>query len=159
MTSPILLLALVGVLYTCGVYLLLERSLTRVLLGVLILGNATNVLVILAGGPAGEAPLVGRVPDAAMSDALVQALVLTAIVITLGVSAFLLALIHRSWTLERADDPTEDTEDLAVRRRLTQDERDDEEEFDTTGCEQVGDTDDDGDDREDAPAATGGGAR
>ena len=53
-TSPIVLLALVGVLYTAGVYLLLERSLTRVLLGVLVLGNATNVLVIVAGGSDGR---------------------------------------------------------------------------------------------------------
>ncbi|WP_433030279.1 Na(+)/H(+) antiporter subunit C [Actinomycetospora sp. CA-053990] len=141
MSSPIVLLALVGVLYTAGVYLLLERSLTRVLLGVLVLGNATNVLVIVAGGPTGAAPLVGRAPEETMSDALVQALVLTAIVITLGVSAFLLALIHRAWTLDREDDLTEDTEDRSVRRRLARGEQEDEEELDTTGCENVSDTD------------------
>ncbi|WP_328304880.1 Na(+)/H(+) antiporter subunit C [Actinomycetospora sp. NBC_00405] len=141
MSSPIVLLALVGVLYTAGVYLLLERSLTRVLLGVLVLGNATNVLVIVAGGPTGAAPLVGRAPEETMSDALVQALVLTAIVITLGVSAFLLALIHRAWTLDREDDLTEDVEDRSVRRRLARGEQEDEEELDTTGCENVADTD------------------
>ncbi|MHC1562064.1 Na(+)/H(+) antiporter subunit C [Actinomycetospora sp. C-140] len=143
MTSPIVLLALVGVLYTAGVYLILERSLTRVLLGILVLGNATNVLVVIAGGRAGEAPLVGRAPDAAMSDALVQALVLTAIVITLGVTAFLLALIHRAWTLEREDDLTEDVEDRSVRRRLARGEQEDEEELDTAGCENTSDTDPD----------------
>ncbi|GLZ44760.1 Na(+)/H(+) antiporter subunit C [Actinomycetospora sp. NBRC 106375] len=143
MTSPIVLLALVGVLYTAGVYLILERSLTRVLLGILVLGNATNVLVVVAGGRAGEAPLVGRAPDAAMSDALVQALVLTAIVITLGVTAFLLALIHRAWTLEREDDLTEDVEDRSVRRRLARGEQEDEEELDTAGCESTSDTDPD----------------
>jgi len=145
-TSPIVLLALVGVLYTTGVYLILERSLTRVLLGVLVLGNATNVLVVVAGGPAGEAPLVGRAPESAMSDALVQALVLTAIVITLGVTSFLLALIHRTWTLEREDDLTEDVEDRSLRRRLARGEQEDEEELDTTGCENVADTDPDDDD-------------
>ncbi len=143
MTSPVVLLAFVGVLYAAGVYLILERSLTRVLLGILVLGNATNVLVLVAGGPAGEAPLVGRAPDAAMSDALVQALVLTAIVITLGVTAFLLALIHRTWTLEREDDLTEDVEDRSVRRRLALRAQEDEEELDTTGCENVADTDPD----------------
>jgi multicomponent Na+:H+ antiporter subunit C len=152
MTSPILLLALVGVLYTAGVYLLLERSLTRVLLGVLVLGNATNVLVIVAGGRAGAPPLVGRAPDAAMSDALVQALVLTAIVITLGVT-----------TLDRADDVTEDAQDREVRRRLAQKEQDDEEELDTSGCEQVGDTDDQRDDEaadpDDEVGPAGGGPR
>ena len=145
MTSPVVLLALVGVLYAAGVYLILERSLTRVLLGVLVLGNATNVLVIIAGGPTGEAPLVGRAPDAAMSDALVQAVVLTAIVITLGVSAFLLALIHRTWTLEREDDLTEDVEDRSLRRRLARRGWEDEEELDTTGAENVADTDPDDD--------------
>jgi multicomponent Na+:H+ antiporter subunit C len=140
-TSPIVLLALVGVLYTAGVYLILERSLTRVLLGVLVLGNATNVLVVVVGGRAGAPPLVGRAPEAAMSDALVQALVLTAIVITLAVTAFLLALIHRAWILEREDDLTEDVEDRSLRRRLARGEQEDEEELDTTGSENVGDTD------------------
>ncbi|HSK60923.1 MAG TPA: Na(+)/H(+) antiporter subunit C [Actinomycetospora sp.] len=143
MTSPVVLLGLIGVLYTVGVYLILERSLTRVLLGILVLSNATNVLVIVAGGPAGEAPLVGRAPDAEMSDALVQALVLTAIVITLGVTAFLLALIHRTWTLEREDDLTEDAEDRSVRRRLATGTQSQEEELDTTGSENVADTDPD----------------
>jgi multicomponent Na+:H+ antiporter subunit C len=158
-TSPIVLLALVGVLFTAGVYLLLERSLTRVLLGILVLGNGVNVLVILAGGPTGAAPLVGKAPEAAMSDALVQAVVLTAIVITLGVTAFLLALIHRSWTLEREDDLSVDTEDRSVRRRLARHEQSDEDELDTTGCDQVtdsdDDTDDDASDGANAPTATG----
>ncbi|MDD7965955.1 Na(+)/H(+) antiporter subunit C [Actinomycetospora lemnae] len=149
MTSPIALLALIGVLYTAGVYLILERSLTRVLLGILVLGNATNVLVIVAGGRAGAPPLVGTAPESAMSDALVQALVLTAIVITLGITAFLLALIHRTWTLEREDDLTEDVEDRSVRRRLERGEQADEEELDTTGCENTADTDPD--DTEAAP--------
>lgn len=142
MSSSFLLLALIAILYTAGVYLLLDRSLTRVLLGVLVLGNATNLLVISAGGPPGAAALVGRAPEPTMSDALVQALVLTAIVITLGVAAFLLSIIHRTWTLDREDDLTVDTEDRSVRRRLERDEQIDEDEFDTTGCEQTSDTDD-----------------
>lgn len=161
MTSPIVLLALVGVLYAAGVYLILERSLTRVLLGTLVLGNATNVLVVLAGGPADAPPLIGRAPEEAMSDALVQALVLTAIVITLGVTALLLALIHRAWTLEREDDLTEDVEDRSVRRRLARGEREDEAELDTTGSETTADTDPDDTesppDPDPAPAAGSGG--
>jgi multicomponent Na+:H+ antiporter subunit C len=155
-SSPIVLLALVGVLYTAGVYLLLERSLTRVLLGVLVLGNATNVLVIVAGGPTGAAPLVGRAPEETMSDALVQALVLTAIVITLGVSAFLLALIHRAWTLDREDDLAEDIEDRSLRRRRARGEQEDEEELDTTGCENVSDTDPEDTESDPHPARDGG---
>lgn len=152
MSSSLLLLVLIALLYTAGIYLVLDRSLTRVLLGVLVLGNATNLLVISAGGPFGAAALVGRAPGPAMSDALVQALVLTAIVITLGVAAFLLAIIHRTWTLDREDDLTEDTEDRSVRRRLARGEQLDEEELDTTGCEATSDTDDD----RAEPAAAGG---
>ena len=153
MSSSFLLVALIAILYTAGVYLLLDRSLTRVLLGILVLGNAVNVVVVTAGGPAGAAPLVGR-NEGPMSDALVQALVLTAIVITLGVTAFLLALIHRTWTLEREDDLTEDVEDRSVRRRLARGEQEDEEELDTTGCENASDTDDDKYELE--PASAGG---
>ena len=142
MSTSLLLLALIALLYTAGIYLVLDRSLTRVLLGVLVLGNATNLLVISAGGPFGAAALVGSTREPAMSDALVQALVLTAIVITLGVAAFLLAIIHRTWTLDREDDLTEDTEDRSVRRRLERGEQVDEDELDTTGCEATSDTDD-----------------
>jgi multicomponent Na+:H+ antiporter subunit C len=152
-SSSLLLLVLIALLYTAGIYLVLDRSLTRVLLGVLVLGNATNLLVISAGGPFGAAALVGRAPEAAMSDALVQALVLTAIVITLGVAAFLLSIIHRTWTLDREDDLTEDTEDRSVRRRLARGEQVDEDELDTTGCEATSDTDDD----RAAPATSAGG--
>jgi multicomponent Na+:H+ antiporter subunit C len=142
MSTSWLLLVLVALLVTGGVYLLLDRSLTRVLIGVLVLGNAVNLLVLSSGGPFRAAPLVGRVAEGQMSDPLVQALVLTAIVITLGVAALLLALIHRSWTLDREDDLTEDTEDRSVRRRLERGEQVDEDELDTTGCEATSDTDD-----------------
>lgn len=154
MSSSLLLLVLIAILYTAGVYLLLDRSLTRVLLGVLVLGNATNLLVISAGGPFGAAALVGRAPESAMSDALVQALVLTAIVITLGVAAFLLSIIHRTWTLDQEDDLTVDLEDASVRRRLARGEQTDEDELDTTGCESTSDTDEQRTERERAAEVT-----
>jgi multisubunit Na+/H+ antiporter MnhC subunit len=104
----------VAALYATGVYLLLERSLTRVLLGVIMLGNATNVLLLSTGGPRGGPPLVGRTPPGEMSDPLPQAMILTAIVITLGVAAFVLALIHRSWALDDEEEVNDDAEDLRV---------------------------------------------
>jgi multicomponent Na+:H+ antiporter subunit C len=155
MSSSLILLVLVAVLYAAGIHLLLDRSLTRVLLGILVLGNATNILVVGAGGRTGAAPLVGR-SGGPLSDPLVQALVLTAIVITLGVAALVLSLIHRSWTLEREDDLTEDPEDRSVRRRLELDEQTDEDELDTTGCEEVSDTDDDNADRASRVPVAGG---
>lgn len=104
MTMPLVLVLVMVVLYAGGVYLLLDRSLTRVLLGFLLVGNATNLLLFLSSGGFGVAPIVGTAEAEEMSDPLPQALTLTAIVITFGVSAFMLALIYRSWRLSRRDD-------------------------------------------------------
>ncbi|MCV2491060.1 Na(+)/H(+) antiporter subunit C [Geodermatophilus sp. YIM 151500] len=117
MTPTVVLPVVIGGLYAAGAYLLLDRSLTRVLLGFLLLGNATNVLVLSAGGPAGLAPIVGYAEPEEMGDPLPQALVLTAIVITFGVSAFVLAVIHRSWRLVRQEVIAVDEEDRRVADR------------------------------------------
>jgi multicomponent Na+:H+ antiporter subunit C len=115
MTISVVLLVAMGVMYASGVYLMLERSMTRVLLGFLLVGNATNLLILLMAGRAGVAPIVEEgVDPAEMSDPLPQALILTAIVITFAVSAFLMALIYRSWRLAREDDLEIDEEDIAV---------------------------------------------
>ncbi len=114
MSPTVVLVAVIGCLYAAGVFLLLERSLTRVLLGVLMLGNATNLLLLTSGGAAGGPPLVGRTAVDDMADPLPQAMVLTAIVITMGVAAFVLALIHRSWTLDADDEVNDDPEDLRI---------------------------------------------
>ena len=126
MTPTIVLPVLIGGLYAAGVYLLLDRSLTRVLLGFLLLGNATNLLLLSTGGPGGLAPILGYAEPDEMSDPLPQALVLTAIVITFGVSAFLLALIHRSWRLVHEENVGTDEEDrrVAARSGLDADELD-----------------------------------
>ena len=117
MTPTVVLPVVIGGLYAAGVYLLLDRSLTRVLLGFLLLGNATNLLLLSASGPAGEPALVGAAEPEEMGDPLPQALVLTAIVITFGVSAFLLAVIHRSWRLVREEVVQIDEEDRRVASR------------------------------------------
>ena len=117
MTPTVVLPVIIGGLYAAGVYLLLDRSLTRVLLGFLLLGNATNVLLLSTGGYAGLAPILGLGDPADMSDPLPQALILTAIVITFGLSAFLLALIHRSWRLVRREVVEPDEEDRRVAAR------------------------------------------
>lgn len=116
MSISLALLAVMAVLYACGVYLLLERSVTRVLLGFLLVGNATNLLILLMAGTPGLAPIAGDgVSAEEMTDPLPQALILTAIVITSAVSAFLLALIYRSWRIGRRDELRDDDADLAVR--------------------------------------------
>jgi multicomponent Na+:H+ antiporter subunit C len=116
MTVSLVLLIVMAVLFASGVYLLLERSMTRVLLGFLLVGNATNLLLITMVGKVGSAPIVeDGVSAAEMTDPMPEALILTAIVITFGVSAFLMALIYRSWRLERDDDVDDDVDDVALR--------------------------------------------
>ena len=126
MTPTIVLPVMIGGLYAAGVYLLLDRSLTRVLLGFVLLGNATNLLLLSTGGPAGLAPILGYSDADEINDPLPQALVLTAIVITFGISAFLLAIIHRSWRLARNEAVGTDEEDrrVAARRATDADELD-----------------------------------
>jgi multicomponent Na+:H+ antiporter subunit C len=114
MTPTIVLPVMIGGLYAAGVYLLLDRSLTRVLLGFVLMGNATNLLVLSSGGPAGLAPILGYSDAEGFNDPLPQALILTAIVITFGVSAFVLAIIHRSWRLARNEAVGTDEEDRRV---------------------------------------------
>ena len=113
MSAP--LLALVGVLFAAGTYLLMERSLTRIVLGVGVLGNGVNLLIVVAGGSSGEPPIVGR--EGRLADPLPQALVLTAIVIGFAVVSFLLALAWRNWTITEDDEVEDDREDLVVAAR------------------------------------------
>ncbi|TNH28930.1 Na(+)/H(+) antiporter subunit C [Micromonospora orduensis] len=120
--GPTLMLVLVvAVLVGCGVILLLERSLTRILLGVILLGNGVNLLILL-GGRAGGAPIVGTGPVDEMSNPLPQAMVLTAIVITFGLTAFLLAVAYRSWFLTGDDEVPDDLEDRQIIRRAERNE-------------------------------------
>jgi multicomponent Na+:H+ antiporter subunit C len=116
MSTNVVLTVVVGALFAAGVYLILERSLTRVLVGIMLISNGVNVLFLVASGPAGKAPLLGSNSADEISDPLPQALVLTAIVITLGVSAFVLAMAYRSWQLNRHDDVQDDVEDALIRR-------------------------------------------
>jgi multicomponent Na+:H+ antiporter subunit C len=121
-SGPAIALVLtIVVLVAAGVYLLLERSLTRVLLGVIMIGNGINLLLLVAGGAAGGPPIVGHTDESAMSDPLPQAMVLTAIVITLGISAFLVTIAYRPWQLTRPDEVQDDQEDRRVARRAAAD--------------------------------------
>ncbi|MFT4051967.1 MAG: Na(+)/H(+) antiporter subunit C [Microbacterium sp.] len=125
MNVSLVLIVIMGALFAAGVYAMLERSLTRVLIGFLLLGNAANLFLLVVMGQPGIAPFFGASTGSGtdgMSDPLPQALTLTAIVITFAVSAFLLALIYRSWQLGQADTVEDDAEDRAVRERAHADE-------------------------------------
>ena len=120
MSTNITLLVVMGVLFAVGIYLLLERSLTRVLLGIVVLGNGVNLLILSAGGRRGQAPLYqDGLAAEAYTDPLPQALILTAIVITFAVTAFMLGIIYRSWVISRADVVADDDEDLRVSQQST----------------------------------------
>jgi multicomponent Na+:H+ antiporter subunit C len=109
-------LVLIGGLTSAGVYLLLERNLTRMLLGLLLIGNAINLLILTVGSPSGNPPIRGRTSngDTATADPLAQGMILTAIVITMGIAAFVLALTYRSYRLNTAEEVTDDPEDTRV---------------------------------------------
>jgi multicomponent Na+:H+ antiporter subunit C len=123
MTTFIVPLALIGGLTSVGVYLLLERGLTRMLLGLLLIGNAVNLLILLVGGPSGNPPVRGRVSDGQTStaDPLAQGMILTAIVISMGIAAFVLSLIYRTYQLTTDEEVANDPEDTRV-AKLTDEE-------------------------------------
>src|SRR6201991_3980038 len=106
----------VGVLYGTGFTLLLSRSLMRVLVGVVVLGHGTNLLLQLAGGPPGRAPSGGLAAPDQFADRLPQALALTGIVITFALTTFLLALGYRSFVLVGHDEVQDDVEDRRIAR-------------------------------------------
>ncbi len=158
MTPSLVLVLAIGVLFATGVYLLLERSLTRVLIGFILIGNGANLMFLVAGGRAGGAPIIGQTEPAQMSDPLVQAMVLTAIVITLGLTAFVLAMAYRSWQLHGHDEVQDDLEDRRVARHAARNapafEDSDTEEsgatLDDEAAEVYDETDGDGDGETDA---------
>ena len=128
MISSLALIILCGVLVAVGVYLILERSLSRIVLGIAALSNGINILFLIAGGRSGEPAFVGRADQEDMSDPLVQAMMLTSIVITLALTGFLLAMAYRSWQLRDNDEVRDDREDRAVARRNAAEAREEREE-------------------------------
>jgi len=97
-----------GVLYAAGIYLMLRRRLAQLIIGLGLLSNGTNLLIFTAGGLTRARPPV--VPEGAATlaqpyaDPVPQALVLTAIEIGFGLTAFSLVLAHRVHTTAGTDD-------------------------------------------------------
>ena len=95
----------VGIMSAAGVYLLLAKSNIRRLFGIVVLGNAVNLAILVLGGITSRgAPLIPEgqtVTNASVANPLAQAMVLTAIVIGLAVACFalLLALANRGASL------------------------------------------------------------
>ena len=113
MTQFALAVAL-GTLFAVGTYLVLRRDVVRVVWGLAVMGQGANVYLVTMGGPSpGEVVPVlphGGPPAGPVTDPLVQALVLTAIVIGFGTTAFALVLTYRVYE----EHGTIDLEDLGA---------------------------------------------
>jgi multicomponent Na+:H+ antiporter subunit C len=111
----------VGLLFMAGVYLILKHDLIRVVGGMVLISNAANLYIMGAAVSRGYAPILpfntesnGTV-SGTVSDPVVQALVLTAVVISFGVSALLLAIVYRVYLSHRTID-LEELSDLDIRQ-------------------------------------------
>jgi multicomponent Na+:H+ antiporter subunit C len=107
----ILSAVVVGGLFATGFYLVLRRSMVKIVLGLAMITNAVNLLIFVAAGlTEGQPPLVPNnadVPPAPYADPLPQALILTAIVIGFGVLAFTVVLIIKAYEVTGTDDMDE----------------------------------------------------
>ena len=98
----------VGIIFATAIYMMLRRSIVKLVIGLILLSNGANLLIfVMAGMTRGAPPLIpeGAVaPSAAIADPLPQALILTAIVIAFGVLAFSVVLIRRAYEVVKTDD-------------------------------------------------------
>lgn len=109
----VVLAATAGFLFAAGTYLVLQRKLSRIIIGIGLMGHGANILLV-SSGRRGTPPLIGKGDPSDFADPLPQALTLTAIVISFGVTALLLAFAYRSWLLTADDEVSDDLEDRAI---------------------------------------------
>ncbi len=108
----------ISVIFGAGTFLVLQRDLLRVVVGIVLISNSANLFIIAAGLSRGRAPIYpisdGDLEAAGVSDPLVQAMALTAIVISFSVAALLLALVYRLYVSHGTVD-LEDISEAEVR--------------------------------------------
>lgn len=111
----LILSLVIGVLFGAGIYLILRRSIVKLVIGIILLGNAVNLLIFFSGGLITGAPAFvpenSEVVTDPSADPLPQALILTAIVISFGLTAFALALMYRFYQISKTDDMDQVTEE------------------------------------------------
>ena len=104
----ILLAIMTGILYAAGVFMILRRSLVKLIIGLILLGNGANLLIFLLGRISkGKPPIIpadSNVFIEAYADPVPQALILTAIVISFGLQSFAIVLIKRAYQDVGTDD-------------------------------------------------------
>ncbi|MFK7804447.1 MAG: Na+/H+ antiporter subunit C [Anaerolineae bacterium] len=104
----LLLAIVIGVLYTTGVFMVLRRSIVKLILGIGLLGNATNLLLFTVGGVSNSVPPIIHEGDTALTgdfaNPIPQALILTAIVIGMAMMAYAVVLLKRAYQVTESDD-------------------------------------------------------
>ena len=85
----------ISVIFAAGAFLILQRNLIRVVMGIVLISNAANLFIISAGLSRGRPPVYPLPEGFPVSDPLVQAMVLTALVISSSIAALLLAISYR----------------------------------------------------------------
>ncbi len=104
----LLLILLVGIFYSSGVFLMLRRSMVKLLLGLLLLGNGANILIFLTGGlTKGKPPIIDGAEKTfsdVYADPVPQALILTAIVISFALNSFAVILLKKVYETTGSDD-------------------------------------------------------
>ncbi len=104
----LLLVLLVGIFYASGVFLMLRRSMVKLILGILLLGNGANILIFLMGGLTKGKPPILKGDESHFTDAYAdpvpQALILTAIVISFAITSFAIILLKKVYATTGSDD-------------------------------------------------------
>lgn len=103
----LLVVVLIGLLYGSGIYLMLRRSMVKLLIGLLLLGNGANLLIFLLGDlTKGRPPVIPADSNIFLevyADPIPQSLILTAIVISFGLQSFAIVLLKRVFLLTGSD--------------------------------------------------------
>jgi multicomponent Na+:H+ antiporter subunit C len=104
----IILAVMTGLLYAAGVFMILRRSLVKLIIGLILLGNGANLLIFLLGRIVKGAPPIiaedAKTLGEVFADPVPQALILTAIVISFGLQSFAIILIKRAYRVAETDD-------------------------------------------------------
>ncbi len=114
----------IAVVFGSGTFLIMQRDLLRLVVGIVLVSNSAVLFIIAAGLSRGEAPIY-PLGDAETSDPLVQAMALTALVIGSSVAALLLALVYRLYVLHYSVD-MDDISDAEMREAERLERLDDE---------------------------------
>lgn len=94
----------IAVLFGAGAYLILKPDFIKIIAGITLISHAANLFIMSAGLRTGREPIYPIPADRTVADPLVQAMTLTAIVISFGISALLIGLVYRVYQTHQSVD-------------------------------------------------------